>query len=170
MNISNNGIDTAQLETVFANCFGESHRTRVRGGAEEPFYTPATDAGWAEIHYRHDYIRSLLHEVAHWCLAGENRRRLSDYGYWYQPDNRDATAQAGFYAVEARPQALEQLFCEALNLPFSASIDRPGGDVEPAEEALFSARIGLQRARYLTEGLPERGAIFHRQLRLQALG
>ena len=60
---------------------------------------------------------SALHEVAHWCIASAGRRRCRDYGYWYIPPPRDATAQTEFFAVEARVQALERrLVPEAIRL------------------------------------------------------
>ena len=152
--------DVRLLEGLFHDCFYRSHHTQVIGGADEPFYQPARDGRAAQIHYRQDFLRSLLHEVAHWCLATGGRRKLPDYGYWYQSDDRDPTAQLAFYAVEARPQALEQLFCDALGLPFSASIDNPGGDIEPLVEARFSARIAAHRDQLLARGLPARAALF----------
>ena len=52
------------------------------------------------IVFTHDYFASALHEVAHWCVAGPERRRLTDYGYWYAPDGRTEKQQMEFERVE----------------------------------------------------------------------
>ena len=55
--------------------------TRLAGGFPEPFYkAPSADAP-AEVQFTRDYERSALHELAHWCIAGDSRRLLDDYGY-----------------------------------------------------------------------------------------
>lgn len=153
-------IKVQLLEKLFQGCFYDSHHTEVMGGADEPFYQPAHGGKAAQIHYRQDFLRSLLHEVAHWCLATGSRRELPDYGYWYQSDDRGATAQSAFYAVEARPQALEQLFCDALGIPFTPSIDNPGSDIETLAETRFAVRIAAHRDQLLLRGLPARASLF----------
>ena len=109
-----------------------------------------------------DYFRSALHEVAHWCVAGAERRLLPDFGYWYAPDGRDAQQQRAFEQVEVKPQALEQLFCEAAGHRFSVSMDNLGG--EPTDPEPFRLAVQAQRDRYLAEGLPERPVRFIRAL------
>jgi elongation factor P hydroxylase len=120
-----------RLEEVFARCFSRRWRTRLVGGADEPSYQPATDRHALHVlHYRSDYFASALHETAHWCIAGERRRQLPDFGYWYAPDGRDQQQQLAFEAVEARPQALEWLFSLACGYRFRISVDNlgaPGG-------------------------------------------
>ena len=148
------------LETVFYQSVGRAFNTILRGGADEPLYIPARGGQCAEIHYRQDYLRSALHEVAHWCLAGAARRRLPDYGYWYAPDGRNSVQQDAFFAVEARPQALEQCFCHRLAVPFSISIDNPGAVLEVSAIADFERRVQLERAQFLKNGLPERAMRF----------
>ena len=86
--------DAATVEAVFADALGERLHTRLCGGAEEPVYHPGQGARPALILYRHDYVASALHEVAHWCIAGARRRTLPDYGYWYAEEGRDRAAQA----------------------------------------------------------------------------
>ncbi|MBZ2187511.1 elongation factor P hydroxylase [Alcanivorax sp. JB21] len=112
------------LEALFAQTFAAHYNTVLCGGAEEPLYQPGAPH---RIVYTRDYFRSALHEVAHWCVAGEKRRQLPDYGYWYAPDGRDAVQQQAFEQVEVRPQALELLFCEACGHPFSVSLDNLEG-------------------------------------------
>lgn len=136
----------AELEGLFDRLFGTHYRTRLRGGAEEPFYRAARAGDDAIIHYTRDHFRSALHEVAHWCVAGERRRRQDDYGYWYVPDGRDAAQQQAFVRVEALPQAWELLFCAACGHPFRVSadnLDGTAGDQRAFEDAV------LQRAETL---------------------
>ena len=148
------------LETVFLQSVGRAFNTILKGGAEEPLYIPARRSQPAEIHYRQDYLRSALHEVAHWCLAGAARRRRPDYGYWYAPDGRNSVQQDAFFAVEARPQALEHCFCDQLAVPFSVSIDNPGAVLEEGVVADFERRVQLERAQFLENGLPGRAMRF----------
>lgn len=146
------------IEALFDATFAARHRTVLRGGADEPLYEPPTGGAAAVIHYRFDYLASALHETAHWCIAGPARRRLVDYGYWYAEEGRDDAAQAAFEAVEARPQALEWCFADALGLPFRVSLDNPGrGELDPAP---FERRVRAERERLEREGLPPRAACF----------
>lgn len=113
-----------QLCDTFNHEFAD-FQTRLVGGFDEPFYQAGPPA---QIQFRADYPRSALHEVAHWCVAGTERRKLDDYGYWYAPDGRNAAQQKAFEQVEVRPQALESLFCAALGIDFSPSLDNLNGD------------------------------------------
>src|SRR5690606_39383874 len=52
-------------------------------------YLPASEPdGLARVVFAHGFFASALHEIAHWCIAGDYRRTLHDYGYWYCPDGR----------------------------------------------------------------------------------
>ena len=121
----------------------------------EPEYLPA-DA--SEPHHRilftRDYFRSALHEVAHWCVAGPERRLLPDFGYWYAPDGRSAEQQRTFEQVEVKPQALELIFCLAAGHRFDVSTDNLSG--EATDPAPFRARVREQARAYLSGGLGER--------------
>lgn len=133
------------------------YNTVIRGGFEEPFYrAPVADAP-AEIRFRRDYVRSALHELAHWCIAGTTRRRQDDYGYWYAPDGRDQAQQQLFYRVEIRPQAIEKHFCTALGLPFEVSVDNLDNP-DPGGLADFRRHVDVQFADYARNGLPRRAA------------
>src|SRR5699024_8331667 len=107
---------------LFAACFSAYH-TELVGGAAEPLYPPWQHNQPARIYYTPDYYRSALHEVAHWCIAGPQRRKLEDYGYWYAPEGRNAEQQLQFESVEVRPQALELLCCAAVGHDFYVSCD-----------------------------------------------
>ena len=156
------GFSAVRLERVFAHCFADRWRTLLLGGAEEPFYQPA--AGQDEFHrlyYRSDFFASALHEVAHWCIAGERRRQLPDFGYWYAPDGRSPLQQAAFEAAEAKPQALEWFLSIACGYPFRVSVDNLGAaDGELPDTAPFRLQV-LQQARQWQEtGLPPRAEQF----------
>jgi elongation factor P hydroxylase len=145
---------SADLERLFWQCFYGDYATVLAGGAKEPFYAPADGVHPARIFYTADYFRSALHEIAHWCVAGPERRLLPDFGYWYAADGRDAAAQAAFQQVEVKPQALELLFCAAAGHVFRVSLDNLGGesgDPRPFEEAVLA-----QAQQLLVQGLSAR--------------
>ena len=109
------------LIELFNASFKDSHNTVLISGAEEPLYQPCAEGG--VIYFREDFFSSALHEIAHWCIAGEERRRQVDYGYWYITDGRNENQQADFFSAEVKPQALEWLFSIACNYSFSVSVD-----------------------------------------------
>ena len=141
----------------FERVFAEGH-VRLSGGHPEPFYRAPRDGRPAEIRFTRDYLSSCLHEIAHWCVAGEARRRQDDYGYWYSPDGRDAQAQAAFFQAETRPQALEWIFSQACGASFRISCDNLGGKVQGVES--FTREVAARLAIYLEGGLPVRARRF----------
>ena len=155
-------LDTHQLMRLFNQEFAESDKTELIGGAAEPYYQPGSPH---RIYFRADYVRSALHEVAHWCVAGRRRRQVPDYGYWYSPDGRDAEKQQAFFAVEARPQAIERCFCDAIGIAFSPSVDNVGAQIKPRQLCRFEARIQEWCNQFERKGLPLRAARFITALR-----
>jgi len=151
-----------QLEAVFQRCFHACYRTRLQGGAGEPLYLPAGPDRDAVIYYRADYAASALHEVAHWCIAGAERRQREDYGYWYIPDGRDAAQQRAFEQAEQRPQAVEWHFARAAGVPFRISLDNltASSDDGPA----FAAAVAAQARQFCLTGLPPRAEAFRHAL------
>jgi elongation factor P hydroxylase len=152
---------SAALERLFNRCFLDSEVTRLIGGASEPLYLPADrDCAENRLYYREDFFASALHEIAHWCIAGSERRRLRDFGYWYEPEGRGNDQQAAFLAVEARPQALEWYFSLACDYPFRLSLDTfdPHGYQEMQRS--FATRVAAQAERLREQGLPPRAALF----------
>lgn len=145
------------LEVLFRQVFYPHYRTRLQGGVDEPLYTPPRDGGDAVIYYREDFFRSALHEVAHWCVAGPERRQQEDFGYWYAPDGRDAQQQQAFMQVEIWPQALEKLFCDAAGVPFRVSLDNLAG--AGGDERDFEAAV-LERADALRQRPGKRAALW----------
>ena len=148
------------LEALFAQTFAAQYNTVLCGGAEEPLYQPGAPH---RIVYTRDYFRSALHEVAHWCVAGEKRRQLPDYGYWYAPDGRDAAQQRAFEQVEVRPQALELLFCEACGHPFSVSLD----NLEGLSGVLGESGEAASRSDAFARAVASQAEVFRTQARTQ---
>lgn len=134
-----------------------AYHTRLVGGFDEPFYKAPVGGEMAEIRFTHDYERSALHELAHWCVAGKARRRLDDFGYWYIPDGRNNVQQQAFYRVEATPQAIEKHFCTALDIPFAVSVDNLGNGALDGVEA-FTRAVEVRFAHFASHGLPLRAA------------
>jgi elongation factor P hydroxylase len=89
---------------------------------------------------------------------------LPDYGYWYAPDGRSQAQQSAFFSVEARPQAIESLFCDACGVGFAPSVDNVEGGVTDTELEVFVTRITDWRSRFLKEGLPSRAEQFRQAL------
>ncbi|MEM1111754.1 MAG: elongation factor P hydroxylase [Pseudomonadota bacterium] len=154
--------DSADIERIFAQCFEVSDRTLLKGGAAEPLYEPSVgEQGMNLLWYREDFFASALHESAHWCIAGAERRKQRDFGYWYAPEGRDPDAQRAFEAVEAAPQALEWLFSVAARYPFRLSADNvesQSGQV--LDNTAFADAVHRRAIAWQSGGLGARAARF----------
>jgi len=157
------------LIQLFNSLFSQTEQTVLIGGGEEPVYLPK-EAGFPShrIIFTQDYYASALHEVAHWCIAGKQRRFLVDYGYWYNPDGRNAEQQQLFQRVEAKTQALEWIFSTAANFKFHLSQDNLSG--ESLQGDSFAHHVYQQACRYLIQGMPERAEQFKQKLLAFYLG
>lgn len=146
-----------QLAERFNHCFVDQ-ATVLKAGAVEPFYQAASSQSKvAVIHSTQDYFASALHELAHWCIAGVERRQLDDYGYWYQPDGRDAEQQSEFFQVESKPQALEWAFSLAAGVPFRISLDNLDNLEDCLEQQIvFRESVFSQLKQYFDKGFPAR--------------
>lgn len=142
-------LDEQVLQEIFHACFLTSHQTRLIGGADEPLYLPQSDPHNSSkanqriehhIYYRNDYVRSALHEIAHWCVAGSVRRHILDYGYWYCPDGRNQEQQDAFIQAEVLPQSYEWLLSLSCGQAFEASVDNLNGNVV-VDRYAFTLRI-----------------------------
>ena len=137
-------LDLIQL---FDRTFYNDFNTRLIKGGDEPLYLPANaECEYHQIIFARGFYASALHEIAHWCIAGEERRLKEDFGYWYIPDGRNEKQQHKFEQVEVCPQAVEWAFNVAANKTFNVSAD----NLErcPCRQACFSiqglsASIGL---------------------------
>jgi len=146
--------DGDELIGLFNALFRDSENTLLVRGDGEPLYRPA-DASCPQhrILFAHGYFASALHEIAHWLVAGPERRLLEDFGYWYRPDGRSATEQAAFEQVEVKPQALEWILARACGFRFRTSSDNLHG--EPGNDAEFRRRVHHQVGVYLAQrGVP----------------
>lgn len=164
---------TERIVSVFNRCFAapETLNTRLQGGHDEPFYRPAgpgspgrENIACHQVEFTRDYPASALHEVAHWCVAGAERRLQPDYGYWYAPDGRSAQQQAEFERVEVAPQALEWIFSRASGLPFRVSADNLDAGLGASDA--FKNNIWLQVQKYCQQGVNDRAGKFARALAL----
>lgn len=154
------------LIDLFNPLFEAQEKTILVAHGTEPLYLPA-DSNFPlnRIIFRQDYFSSALHEVAHWCIAGAVRRTQVDYGYWYNPDGRNAAEQALFEAMEVKPQALEWIFSIAAKSKFTVSVDNLNGEKIGNADA-FEKKISQQMQDYLAKGLPVRAALFTEALRV----
>jgi elongation factor P hydroxylase len=145
----------ADLVACFNRTFDQAYNTRLVGGGEEPIYLPADGKVlFHRIVFTRDYFSSALHEIAHWCVAGEVRRKQVDYGYWYAPDGRSQEQQQEFERVEIKPQAMEWIFSVACGHRFRVSADNLEAGLGASDR--FKANIYQQVLTYCQQGLPER--------------
>ncbi|MEY4768446.1 MAG: hypothetical protein RL637_1085 [Pseudomonadota bacterium] len=135
--------------------FLNAYHTILIGGFTEPFYLPATNHQPAQIQFTHDYFRSALHELAHWCEAGNKRRQLPDYGYWYAPDGRTPAQQQLFFNCEITPQAFEWALALVCEIDFEVSIDNL---TRPTDSGIleFTDSVYQKLLHYIAVGFPQR--------------
>ncbi len=151
--------DVDRLIALFNDTFSESWNTRLVRGDEEPIYLPAdNNMPYHRIVFAHGFFSSALHEISHWCIAGEARRLQEDYGYWYCPDGRNEAQQAEFEQVEVKPQAIEWAFTLASGRRFQVSTDNLNG-AEPDREG-FTRKVEAQLQAFIKDGFPKRAALF----------
>ncbi|MBA2656710.1 MAG: elongation factor P hydroxylase [Tatlockia sp.] len=151
------------LIALFNACFTIKYNTILIKGEDEPLYLPANGHQPHNLlYFAHGYFSSALHECSHWLIAGEERRKLIDFGYWYEPDGRSLAQQQLFQQVEVKPQALEWIFSMAANYRFRLSIDNLNG--EETELDGFKNSVFKQVQIYCAEGLSLRATIFREAL------
>lgn len=149
---------TRQLMEVFNRLFSEACNTRLIAEGDEPIYLPADEqCDHHRLIFRHDYFSSALHEISHWCLAGEQRRQLVDFGYWYNPDGRTVQEQRSFEQVEVKPQALEWMLSRAASHCFRISADNLAGEVGASDT--FVGAVAEQARQWCHSPLPPRAAL-----------
>lgn len=157
----------SQLISIFNQCFlGDAGTELVRGGHEPVYYPRSQHYPWDRVIFAHGYYASALHEISHWCIAGDDRRRLVDFGYWYNPDGRTQDQQKEFEVVEVKPQAIEWILSRSCNHGFNVSLDNLNGDIHLAEQSarVFKENIWQQVQHYLQHGLPKRAHVFSQAL------
>lgn len=167
------------LIQLFNDTFFEEFNTRLIKGGDEPLYLPAKDLptnslptnnlldtssstieprAYHQIIFARGYYASAFHEISHWCQAGEARRLLEDFGYWYIPDGRNEYQQKKFEQVEVIPQAIEWAFNIAAQRKFHVSSDNLSGF--EADTHSFQAKVFQQLQVFLSDGFPVRANQF----------
>lgn len=153
--MSNDAFAYQDLIALFNDCFATRFNTRLIKGDDEPIYLPASDVrNYHAIYFAHGYYSSALHEISHWLIAGKERRKLEDFGYWYVPDGRSADQQKLFEQVEIKPQAIEWILSTAAGYRFYMSADNLNGEATDAAD--FKQAVYNQVVKYVEQGLPER--------------
>lgn len=157
------------LVQIFDACFGASHNTQLVKGGCEPLYLPShtkldgyVTRPYHQIIFAHGFFRSALHEIAHWLVAGAQRRQRVDYGYWYEEDGRSAAQQVQFEQVEVRPQAIEWILTRSCGHKFCVSIDNLNGEMTNPEP--FKRAVAAQAQQIIDEGLSVRMSVLQRSL------
>ena len=151
------------LITIFNACFATQYNTRLVKGGDEPLYLPADEhSPYHTLFFANGYFSSALHECSHWLIAGEERRRQVDFGYWYAPDGRSAAQQKLFQSVEVKPQAIEWVLSVAAGHSFQVSIDNLNG--EECETQVFKQAVYQQVKNYCEQGLSARAMLFRAAL------
>ena len=160
--------EVERLQTIidtFNQLFLEPFNTCLIGGAEEPVYLPAdNEHQHHRLYFREDYLSSALHEVAHWCIAGPERRKQVDFGYWYNPDGRTVDQQQVFEQVEVKPQALEWMFSVACQQPFRVSADNLAAGIGASESFFQAIACQVQEWCLTSDEMPVRGQQFSQAL------
>ncbi|WP_301099366.1 elongation factor P hydroxylase [Otariodibacter sp.] len=147
---------------IFNQCFFDSYNTKLERGGDYPIYLPAfleegnisCDRSYNVILFAHGFYSSALHEISHWLVAGKERRKLEDFGYWYEPDGRSEERQKEFEQVEVKPQAIEWILATAANFRYFASADNLTGNA--GDNTAFKHAVYAQVKHYAEKGLPLR--------------
>ncbi|EGU54355.1 hypothetical protein VINI7043_24802 [Vibrio nigripulchritudo ATCC 27043] len=146
----------SDLIDIFNRTFSGPFNTKLELGGDEPIYLPADkEKNYHRIVFARGYYASAMHEIAHWMVAGPERRLLEDFGYWYEPDGRTEEVQAAFEKVEVRPQAYEWILSQSAGFPFTVSCDNLHGDFEP-DRLGFMAKVHQEVLSILETGLSPR--------------
>ncbi len=147
------------LIVLFHDTFFSEYNTQLIKGGDEPVYLPASErCDCHQIIFAHGYYASAFHEVSHWCQAGEARRLLEDFGYWYEPDGRNEQQQKQFEQVEVIPQAIEWAFNVAARKKFHVSSDNLNGFQGDTHD--FEKKVIQQVQIFLAKGFPARANQF----------
>lgn len=156
--------------SIFNGCFEAEFNTRLVRGGDEPIYIPAyhhTEGyevlPYHAIYFARGFYSSALHEISHWLVAGTERRKLEDFGYWYEPDGRSAERQRDFEKVEVKPQAIEWVLATAAGFRYFASADNLNGN--PGDATPFKQAVYAQVKEYAERGyLPKRAETLRKAL------
>jgi elongation factor P hydroxylase len=133
--------------------FKDSENTSIAESPDEPIYLPANETeSLNQILYTAGSYTSVLHEISHWCIAGEGRRKQVDYGYWYKPDFQTPKESELYTQFEAKTHGIEWIFSLAAGVPFYIIPNNLSAGFEVSQdlkEAVYRATLN-----YLNKGLP----------------
>ncbi|NOH81955.1 elongation factor P hydroxylase [Vibrio sp. RE86] len=153
------------LIKIFNDTFFDQFNTKLELGGDEPIYLPSDESTpHHRIIFARGFYASGMHEIAHWCVAGPERRLLEDFGYWYEPDGRTEQVQAEFEKVEIRPQAYEWILSKSAGFPFTVSCDNLNGDFEP-DRLMFMNKVHQEVGKIFQQGIPLRVKMLSDSLR-----
>lgn len=134
----------------FNQWFKAKNTELVRGDYEPEYFAP-TEHEPAKIVFAHGFFASCLHEISHWCVAGNKRRQLNDFGYWYAPDGRSEQQQQQFEQVEIVPQAIECLLSLSCGKRFLVSQDNLFADFDTSNST-FADDVAKQAIKFFSTG------------------
>ena len=143
------------LLSIFNGLFLTQENTLLEHSEDEPLYLPALNqSGVNKILFAHRFFSSALHEISHWLVAGAQRRKLEDYGYWYKPDGRSVDEQRAFESVEILPQAIEWILSVVCRHNFHFSADNLSAGFSISHR--FRVQVSLKAQQLIVDGLPSR--------------
>ncbi|ELA09553.1 hypothetical protein MOMA_04085 [Moraxella macacae 0408225] len=133
------------------NQWFQAKNTKLVRGNNEPEYFAPTEHEPAKIVFAHGFFASCLHEISHWCVAGKQRRKLNDFGYWYAPDGRNQQQQKQFEQVEIIPQAIECLLTLSCGKRFLVSQDNLSASFDTSNST-FADDVAKQAIKFFVTG------------------
>lgn len=154
------------LMAEFNDWFKHKNTMLVKGD-NEPEYLAPTATEPAKIVFAHGFFASSLHEISHWCVAGQKRRLLNDFGYWYAPDGRNQQQQSDFEQVEIVPQAIECLLTLCCGKRFRVSQDNLSADFDMSNST-FAQDVKAQALQFWQTGekLPSDAKLLLKRLQI----
>ena len=155
-----------RLIEIFDGLFKDSLNTVLVRGEGDPIYLPAdTNHPHHRVIFAHGFFASALHEIAHWCVAGPERRLLEDFGYWYKPDGRTEQEQDEFERVEVSPQAYEWILTLSAGRKFHFSSDNLSQGLGASES--FKESVAARARHVLAYGMNARLTALSEALRAE---
>lgn len=156
-------VKKVEIIEIFNQGVGKAFGTELIETSGDPLYLPQGDCGKpSRIYFANGFVQSAFHEIAHWCIAGPGRRKLEDYGYWYDPDGRSVERQQEFQKFEAKNQGLEWHMYSTVDLPFHVSFDNLSQGI--CDQSSFARSIRTNALIFHHLGMPPRARTFIRDV------
>ncbi len=148
---------------LFNTEFKDTEATIIAESPDEPIYLPVDESNsFNRILYTKDSYTSVLHEISHWCIAGSERRKKIDYGYWYKPGSQTPKEAELYKKFESKTHGIEWIFCIAAGVPFHIIPNNVAAGFEISQdlkEGVYAATLN-----YLNHGLPANAERFKQRL------